>query len=678
MSEILAPAGSMESVFAAVRNGANAVYLAGENFNARKGAQNFTAAELKQAVEYCHGRGVKVYHALNTLVKDREIGELKEEIKRILAIGGDALILQDLGVAKIVKAMCPEMPIHASTQLSAHSLSAVRALQKIGFKRVVLAREMSRKEIEYIRKNTDVELEIFVHGALCMCVSGQCYMSAFFGARSGNRGLCAQPCRLPFKAEGGTGHDLSLKDNSILNYLPELEKMGIDSFKIEGRMKRPEYVAASVSACKSALGGKLQEAETEKLKNIFSRQGFTDGYFTGKLGKNMFGSRTREDVTSATSSLLKQYAASYSKEQPLIKADIKISVKKDALPQISMSALGKSVSAQGENPPQAAINRELSEEELINRVSKLGGTQFFAGEVGCDLDRSLMLSAGEINSLRRKAVELLCSELEKGREYTETGDFPALQERKLPQNKKIYLRFSSLSQAQNIDSYFDKIILPIEECERAIGLFPSDKLILETPRVFFGGEKRLTELLDKAKSLGAEYISVGNIGALELARQRGFKIFASLGTNILNSYACAEVDADEILLSAEMSLSEISDIKTEKSIGNIVYGYIPLMITRNCPVKNGKSCQKCAGKSCITDRKGEKFPVRCRFGASEIFNPYALYMLDRLSEFKNTDFFLLYFTNESEKEVEKILNCYKTKAKPDFKFTRGLYSKGVL
>ena len=244
--EILAPAGSFEALTAAVRSGADAVYFGTGNFNARRNASNFSGDDLQRAVDFCHERNVKVHITLNTLVKDSEMSELKESVRRICKSGADALILQDIGVLRVVKDICPDIELHASTQMSVGTLDGIRTLADLGFSRAVLPRELSKDEIKYLCENSPIELEMFVHGALCMCVSGQCLLSAFLGSRSGNRGLCAQPCRLPFTAENGTGHDLSLKDLSLIEYAPILSKTGISSFKIEGRMKRPEYVAAAV------------------------------------------------------------------------------------------------------------------------------------------------------------------------------------------------------------------------------------------------------------------------------------------------------------------------------------------------------------------------------------------------------------------------------------------------
>ncbi|MBQ6380941.1 MAG: U32 family peptidase [Clostridia bacterium] len=675
MAEILAPAGSMESVFAAVRSGADAVYLAGENFNARRNAENFTAAQLEESVAYCHAHGVKVYHALNTLVKDSEIGKLIKEIERILTLREDALILQDLGVAALVKAMAPDMPLHASTQLSAHSLAGVQALEKAGFRRVVLARELSRAEIEHIRRHSDVELEVFVHGALCMCVSGQCLMSAFFGARSGNRGLCAQPCRLPFRAPGGTGHDLSLKDNSLLPYLPEMAQAGVDSFKIEGRMKRPEYVAASVNACREALAGSYLPETQQQLKRIFSRQGFTDGYYTASRGKAMFGARTKEDVTAADAKLLGSYAALYAKETPRVPCEIACTITADAYPTVCMRALGKSAAVSASKMPEPALHRALTKEDVADRLQKLGGTGYFATRVTVDLQEGLMLSAGEINALRRKAVAALQQTLSAPKHY-QKGDIPALPPARRCGNKQLYLRFANLTQVPP-GIHYDKIILPIEQAQEAVEAFGTEALILETPRVFFGLEKKLIALLEKAKALGITTVAVGNIGALQLAKEKGFRVLASLGMNVFNSYACEAIEAEELVLSPEMSTPQINSLHSQKPFGAIVYGHLPLMISRNCPLRTGRSCQSCDKQGFLTDRKGEQFPVRCRFGASEIFNPHALYMLDKEDDI-HSDFSLLYFTTQTPAQVQHVLTLYQQKAPADFAFTRGLYQKGVL
>ena len=285
MIELLAPASSPEGVVAAVKNGADAVYMGFSSHNARRNAKNFNDDEFGTAIEYCRVRGVKTYITLNTLASDREFGDIVRLGRRANRLGADAILVQDLGVLSALRKTIPDMPLHASTQMSVHNLDGVKVAAAMGLKRVVLSRELSLEEIKYIAKNSPIEIEVFVHGALCMCYSGQCYMSAVIGERSGNRGLCAQPCRLKYSLDGaGTDYPLSLKDNCLIGHLKELEESGVACLKIEGRMKRPEYAAIVTGIYSAALKeGRLPTGqELSALKAAFSRQGFTDGYFTGK------------------------------------------------------------------------------------------------------------------------------------------------------------------------------------------------------------------------------------------------------------------------------------------------------------------------------------------------------------------------------------------------------------
>ena len=328
LPEVLAPAGSPECLTAAVRCGAAAVYLGVEEFNARRSAHNFTIDSLGEAVAYCHAHGVAVHLALNTLVREEELDRAVDTAVKAVQCGVDALIVQDVGLCRRLRAVMPTMTLHASTQLTCHTPAGVRFLRDVGFDRVVLSREMSREEIAACA-NLGVELEVFVHGALCMSVSGQCYFSAMLGSRSGNRGACAQPCRLPFEPTGNQPRPcpadkaaLSLKDNCLVQYVQELKELGVVSFKIEGRMKRPEYVAAATTVYAAAVRGEtVSEAELERLKSVFSRSGFTDGYYTADRGGNMFGVRRHEDVTAAAP-VLKELARLYDKEMPRVSVEM--------------------------------------------------------------------------------------------------------------------------------------------------------------------------------------------------------------------------------------------------------------------------------------------------------------------------------------------------------------------
>ena len=410
MLEILAPAGGTESLRAALNTGADAVYLGLNDFSARRNAQNFTVEELNKAAEYCRLSGVRLYLALNTLVYDDEIIQIRKIAQIAADAGVDAFIVQDLGVCEILKETVPHVKIHASTQMTVTSVKGAEAAYKLGFSRAVLARELSLNEIEEIARNVDIETEVFVHGALCVCLSGQCYMSAFLGggSRSANRGLCAQPCRLNFKADE-TEYALSLKDLSVVDKIKELEQAGVKSLKIEGRMKRPEYVAAAVNACYRARSGiDAYGEQAEILRAAFSRGGFTQGYLTGER-RSMQGFRGREDVLM-TESVLKDLRELY--KEPFKRRTLNISL---------IAKVGEEIICTAECPPQAEIEaihlefkfppaekaetRETTAGQIIRQLSKLGGTVFSAGEIRCEIDRELSLSAARVNEIRRYAVE---------------------------------------------------------------------------------------------------------------------------------------------------------------------------------------------------------------------------------------------------------------------------------
>ena len=404
MLEILAPCGGAESLTAAVNSGANAVYLGETAFSARRNAENFTPEQLREAVRLCHLSGVKVHVALNTLVFDTELDKLEKTVEMIADCGVDAVIVQDFGVAKTIKKIA-DIPLHASTQMTVTSVSGAEMAKEAGFSRVVLAREMSLKEIERVVKSVDIETEIFVHGAICVCLRGQCYMSAMLGGRSGNRGLCAQPCRLNFTCDKRE-NVLSLKDLSLIPHLREIEKIGVVSVKIEGRMKRPEYVAAAVTACRKALAG--ETPDMENLRAVFSRSGFTDSYYNGTFEK-MQGVRTKEDVTAAPKAIneLKQlYKDVYKRYSVDISAEIH-----DGQPsECTAECSGVSVTVTG-GVPQQAINKPSTAEDIAARLSKLGGTVFEPGKVSCNIDSGLILSASAVNSLRRDVIDKLSEKI---------------------------------------------------------------------------------------------------------------------------------------------------------------------------------------------------------------------------------------------------------------------------
>jgi len=662
--EILAPAGSMESLIAGVRSGANAVYLGGKLFNARRNAGNFDDDELNRAVEYCHQRGVKVYLTLNILLSDSEFKRAYDLVYSALKAGVDAFIVQDIGIAKMIKEHFPQARLHASTQMNIMTPAGVRAAEEMGFSRVVLPRELSRNEIQEIVQNSNIELELFVHGALCMCVSGQCYLSSMIGSRSGNRGLCAQPCRLPFSADNSKSCDLSLKDLSLIRDIKELE--GITSLKIEGRMKRPEYVSAAVTAVKNAVDGKFSPADEFTLRSVFSRSGFTDGYFRGELGRDMFGTRQKEDVVAAKD-VLKEISHNYDNENPLLPIDLEFTCRENEPCMLIASALSKTVRIKGETP-EKAINKPMSEETVSQRLSKFGGTQFYLRNIKINLDDGLIIPASKLNNMRRQAVEKLI-EIEKS-EVISTP-FSTITAREKDTKPYATAVFSDADQIPDKHP-FKRVFIPIHS---SLEDFVDNRAGVLIPRGLFAREQEIRARLEKLKKAGVSKALCGNIGAYRLAESMGFDAYGDFGLNIFNSLSAQIVKSP--ILSFELTLEQANKINADDT-GIIAYGRVPLMLTRNCPVKSHIGCEKCGRNGKLTDRKGYEFPVICTDGVcTEILNPMPIYMLDRLNEIK-TDFIHFYFSTETKAEVEKIINMYKAGAKPDFDYTRGLYRRGAL
>ena len=662
--EILAPCGSRECVLAAVRCGANAVYLGTKDFNARRNASNFDDAELAEVIAYCHARNVKVYITVNTLISDDEMKTAYKTVETAQRCGADGFIVQDLGLAKMIKKCFPDARLHASTQCSVATPDGFNKLKELGFCRAVLPREMSLEEIKDIRSKTDIELEIFVHGALCMCVSGQCYLSSVIGSRSGNRGLCAQPCRLSFSADNSGSFDLSLKDLSLLSKIKDIHGAGVVSLKIEGRMKRPEYVAAAVTACKRAVEGNYSPQDEATLKSVFSRSGFTDGYFTGKRN-DMFGTRSKEDVVAAAS-VLKELERLYDKETPLIPVNLEFTCIENELVKLTAYANGKKASALS-GPPEKAINKPLTEERIKERLSKFGGTQYFVNDIKVTLDDGLIVAASDINYLRRQVVERLDDALTSS---FEQRPFEAVSPKEKSAVPYFTARFLSAEQIPEKHP-FKRIFLPVWASNED---FIKTNAGVETPRGLFGAENRLKARLQELREIGVKNALCSDLGAYESAKALGFEVFANFSLNIFNSESANMFNSP--LLSFEMTLNQANRINAE-STGIVAYGKLPLMLCRNCPVKNRIGCDKCKKHGVLTDRKGYRFPVICSpYPCVEILNPHPVVLSDRLSEIK-TDFIHFYFTDEAKSDICDIVNMYKNQAKPSGNHTRGLYYRGV-
>lgn len=683
--ELLAPAGNLESLLAAVHSGADAVYFGYGELNARRNAKNFDEQSLGEASRICKERGVKMHMTVNTMVYDREYDQVLKTLEIACRYGIDALIVQDLGVAALVREAAPEMPMHASTQLTVHNVSGAWQAKELGFSRVVLAREMSREEIAAVTAQVPIETEVFVHGALCMCVSGQCYMSSVIGERSGNRGLCAQPCRLPFSSgrKGDSGYALSLKDLSLADRVQELARMGVSSFKIEGRMKRPEYVAAAVSQFRQALLG--AQADMDLMAAVFSRSGFTQGYFDGRLGLDMFGTRQKEDVL-AGQKVLKSLSDLASKDVPRVGVDFSFSMQQDQPVVLTANDReGHTVSAQGE-VPQAALKAPTNEELVRRSLEKTGGTFYYLNSLETELGEGLICPASQLNALRRQALEQLTEQrgqivpigFEPVARQSKRGRSPAA----VPALRAQIRQISQLT--DSLAASCEQIILPLDEVLRHAAeldksLLP--KIAVSLPRVVFGDDAaQLTERLNECRRMGIEHLSVGNLGGVYLGRQLGFTLHGEFGLNIANEGCLQEYEKlglADCLLSFELSLSRAKAIGGLLPRGLLIYGRLPLMVTRNCPIRLS-GCRDCKGFGTLTDRKKEVFEVRCSGRKySEIFNSRPVYLADRMEELSGFDYGLLYFTSEGPKQVDRILREYTILHEPMEQITRGLYYRNV-
>ncbi|MBQ2792227.1 MAG: U32 family peptidase [Oscillospiraceae bacterium] len=682
--ELLAPAGGPEQLTAAVLCGADAVYFGAGSFNARRNAKNFDLESLRETVQFCHLHGTKVHLTVNTLVFDREMDEAMETVRAACEAGVDALIVQDLGLARIIRREAPDMVIHASTQMSLHNPDGVALLEDYGYSRAVLAREMSEKEIERVCQSCEMEVETFVHGALCMCLSGQCYLSAVAGERSGNRGLCAQPCRLPFYEKNPNRCGLSLKDMSLFSHVDRLAQMGVCSLKIEGRMKRPEYVAAAVTAGKAALRGEKPDLET--LQAVFSRSGFTDGYFTGKMGANMFGTRQKEDVTAASPALLKNLARLYAKETGLVPLFAEFSARENEPVRLTLhDAEGREASVSGE-VPQQAINKPTSDEMVRQSLGKLGGTPFHLKNCTLSLDEGLAIPVSELNRLRREAVENLIAQ------RSETHPIPFVPQKAEPfpaadptRRPDLWVRLEYPGQLPREKWEAVKmVILPLDRILEMPGTGYENKIAAQLPPLLF--DEKLEEKLQKVAEKGIKYTFVSNLGGILPAKKAGLTVLGDMQLNVTNRESLArlaEMGVSAATLSMEMAMTDCTAMAPIIPRGIFAYGRLPLMTVRNCPASADQGCRGCRGFRVMKDRRGNPFVVDCSRrhdggakGGAQVYNFLPLYLADRLRETRGLDFLTLYFTDETPDEAARILQEYQTGGKRE-NITRGLYYRRV-
>lgn len=660
LPELLAPAGSFEALKAAIAAGADAVYFGGGDFNARINAKNFTNEELKQAIDMLHSCKRKAYITLNTLVHERELDDYLRFAEFVYKAGADALIVADIGGAEAIHRHLPDLELHASTQMSGHNLAQAELLSKHGFSRMVCARELPQDDLEYLVKNSPIEIEMFAHGALCVCHSGQCLFSSLVGGRSGNRGECAQPCRLPYKNENGEqGFPLSLKDLSLAKHITELIDCGVHSLKIEGRMKSPEYVFGVVRAFRTLLdeGRNATCEEMSTLARVFSRGGFTDSYFERSISSQMLGVRSDEEKYISKTALFSSERIDEIKPSKQ-KIGVFARIYLDRSSELTLTCGKTEVTAFGQTP-EKAINAPLTPENIKKNLTKFGSTGFEVEDFSLAYDDTVILPVSSLNELRRNATQLLEDAL-KGNEKVREGFEKYIPI--APISTKIALKtarfYTSDQITESAKGYFDIIYLPLQyyngECEGII-----------LPPVIFDSElSKIEKMLEDAKKKGAKYALVGNLGALELAKKHEFEVHGDFRFNVYNSESVAKLESlgiKNIILSPELTLPQIRSIKGNVAV--TVYGRIPLMLLEKCVASEMNTCAECQkGQARITDRKGVSFPVlREMEHRNVIYNSNPTYMADRESDLlragvQNRHFI---FSTESADDVDYIISCHK-------------------
>lgn len=678
--ELLAPAGSPEALRAAVAAGADAVYLGGGAFNARMGAKNFTKDELSAAVSLCHAHGVRVYATLNTLVRDRELYYALCQAEQFYLVGADALIVTDLGLAQLLRCYFPDLPLHASTQAGGHGTLGAKYLAAAGFTRMICARELSLSNLRALCSGSPVEIEVFVHGALCVSISGQCLMSSMIGGRSGNRGECAQPCRLPYSG----CYPLSLKDLCLAAHMTELIDSGVASLKIEGRMRSPGYVYNVTSIYKRLIDERRDATESEIrfLSDVFSRSGFTDAYFTGDVYKSphlMLGTRTEADKLATARA---EMVSSVPPEPEKVKiTEMSLVLRHGEKSLFTLKTAFGAASVAGD-VPEAAKNRPITAEYAIKQLSKFGNTPFTVTQdtkIDVKIDPALTMSAAALNDLRRRAASALTTTGRTAKELPETipaSGFVTTNSATGERTVKAAVFLSPAQVTEEAKRYFDEIYLPLGAYNKAANGFIM-------PAVIYDDENetnRIKALIRRAVAMGAKHAVISNHAQLPLVLGLGLCITASFRFNITNAYAASAAvsrGTSRIEISPELTLSQMDYIAKSFPSTGIVYGRLPLMTTGRCVIRSldgecrGDLCQKRAD---LVDRTGAVFPIiaeepasaktgRCR---SVIYNSVPIYMGDKAGELAECHFaahsFL--FTVETPAEVDEVIGMYKSGSAP--------------
>lgn len=713
--ELLAPAGSYESMVAAMNGGADAVYLGGKQFGARAFANNLDSEHLKRAIDYAHLHDRKLYLTVNTLLKEWELEEeLYSYLNPLYQQGLDAVIVQDLGVLSFIRECFPDLPIHASTQMALTGAYGARMLKNLGAERIVTARELSLEEISAIHKEVEIEMESFIHGALCYCYSGQCLFSSLCGGRSGNRGRCAQPCRLPYEAGGKQSYLLSPRDMAALELLPDIIEAGICSLKIEGRMKKPEYTAGVTSIYRKYLDYYLEhgrrsryqvdKADKKTLFDIYNRGEFTSGYYTRHNGRDMMFLKGREAEDGEKNlSLMKQIREDYLDKELKVNINGKVSVYRDCPSVLELSFKDSQLRIEGERA-EASKSQPLTEEKIEKQIKKTGNTPFCWEELSVETDGKSFLSVTGLNELRREGMECLKEAVLKPcrRQAGKPPDSLKKTEMKPAEGKNsplvhVYLEKTEYLEAflslEGIDAlYLDSCSFGLKEIGKANGY--SGRIYYVLPHIFREKEARwLDSIYEELLSSGIWGFVVKNYDELQYLKEKRCPLkfrydYTLYGYNrrareALSAYCKPEC----YTLPVELNQKELKGLGGQGS-ELLVYGYLPMMVSAQCVKKNTRKCDGKPELTTFTDRYYNVFSVKnqCRFCYNRIYNckPLSLLTVKEEALRIQPDSIRLDFTLETTKEALSITRRFQEAycgnaffGEEPFDFTRGHFKRGI-
>lgn len=671
-TELLSPAGTWEALVAAVQSGADAVYIGGVDFSARAGASNFDTEGIISAVKYCHVRGVKVFITLNILIKQSEFEKAVDFAGFLYESGVDGIIIQDLGLAVYIKDVFSDMRLHASTQMSVHSISGAKALEKLGFERVVVARELSAKQIFEIKQQTNLEIEMFVHGAICQSYSGQCLFSSFLGERSGNRGRCAQPCRLSYTLKNGDktikkGYLLSPKDMCLISHMKEIKNAGIDSLKIEGRLKKPEYVASVTKIYRKYLDEPrtVSKEDMDALFNAFNRSGFTDGYFTEKTGANMMSYNSPSNVSKEKfdKDIKKYFVGNANLKQIDVYAQCVIK-KGERMSMTLKDNDNNEVMVYGAEAAALSDNNGLDYKRVYTQLSKFGSVPFNLKKLSLDYDEGVYVSISDINALRRSACDALIKKREKAERHIQNRAFPKYFYETKPNDDKEHINAEVLTYEQAkalIDCGIERLFVPYDVAQKLSGKCKNTNIVLKTDSIINNENEYIYDLIEDKE------VMCSSLGAgMRLCASN--KVYGDYRLNVYNSYtayAYLKNGFSRVTLSPELSIKDIEKIDREiVSASNVVvYGHTALMVMKNCVIKSCTGrCMKGEDGFVLCDRMGEEMPLLCRpFSCTNLLlNSKPIYMADKIGDLKKAGVkhFMLLFSTESGSECARVYREY--------------------